>query len=150
MSLYGIIVFVHIIAAVAGLGASFAMPVIMKNPSTASQAKFALDLNHKVELFAKVGSIALLLTGLILGFLNTNLFTTGWYITSIIIYIAVQIVVACIMPKKIKKMTEIIEAHKGEDIPESYQKVNKELAPYNSILHTAIVLLVILMSFKPF
>lgn len=150
MTLYGTIVLIHVIAAVVGLGASFGMPVVMKGPKTASEARFALDLNHKIEMFAKVGSIALLLTGLILGFLNTQLFTTGWYITSIAIYIAVQFIVAGIMPKKIKRMAEIINDHKGEDIPEDYQAINKELRPYNAVLHTSVVVLILLMSIKPF
>ncbi|MDZ5473495.1 DUF2269 family protein [Bacillus sp. 31A1R] len=150
MSLYGSIVLIHIIAAVVGLGASFAMPLVLKGAKTASEARYSLDLNMKIEKFAKIGSIALLLTGLILGFLNTNLFTTGWYITSLVIYVAVQPIVAAIMPKKIKAVTEMMNEHKGEELPESYQKMNLELRPYNMVLHTSVVVLIILMSIKPF
>ncbi|MFI8576169.1 hypothetical protein ACIGEL_10665 [Rossellomorea aquimaris] len=47
MSMYGLLVLVHIVAAVAGLGASLAMPVVMKTPETSHQAKFSLELSKK-------------------------------------------------------------------------------------------------------
>jgi hypothetical protein len=150
MTLYGFIVLIHVIAAITGLGASFAMPIVLNNPKTAEQARFSLTLNQKIEKGVKIGSIGLLLTGLILGALNTQLFTEIWYIASIIIYLAVQVLVAGIMPKKIKRMEEIITAHKGSNLPEEYIKINLELKPYNTTLHTAAVLIIILMVVKPF
>lgn len=150
MSLYSGLVLIHVIAAVTGLGASFAMPVVMNSVKNATQAKFALELNQKIENFAKVGSITLLITGLILGFMNTSLFSEIWYIASIVIYIAVQFIVAGIMPKKMKEMAMIVHEYSGDEIPESYLKINNELKPYNMIIHTAAVVLIILMSLKPF
>lgn len=150
MTIYGFIVLIHVVAAVTGLGASFAMPIVLKHAKTTEQARYSLSLNQKIEKVVKIGSIALLLTGLILGALNTALFTKGWYILSIVIYLAVQFVVAGIMPKKVKKMEEIIHVHNGDDLPEEYSKINLELKPYNTILHTSAVLLIILMSLKPF
>ena len=147
MSIYGLLVLVHVIAAVAGLGASFSMPVVMRTPETSHQAKFSLDLSKNL---AKVGSIVLLITGLIMGIINPYLFKTGWYIASIVIYIGVQFIVAGIMPKKVKQMAEIIHSHEGEDVPESYGKINSELKPYNIIIHSAAIILIILMSIKPF
>ncbi|MFI8684386.1 DUF2269 family protein [Rossellomorea sp. NPDC077527] len=150
MSIYGLLILVHVIAAVAGLGASFSMPVVMKTPETAHQAKFSLELSKKIETFAKVGSIVLLITGLIMGIMNPYLFKAGWYIASIIIYIGVQFIVAGIMPKKVKRMAEIIHNHEGDDVPEPYGKINSELKPFNIIIHSAAIILIILMSIKPF
>ena len=127
MSMYGLLILVHIVAAVAGLGASFAMPVVMKIPETSHQAKFSLELSKKIETFAKIGSIVLLITGLIMGIMNPYLFKAGWYIAPIVIYIGVQFIVAGIMPKKVKQMAEIIHSHKGDDVPESQEKTNKHL-----------------------
>lgn len=150
MTLYGIIVLVHVIAAVVGLGSAFGLPFVLNGAKTADQARFSLGLNHKIEKLVKIGSITLLLTGLILGALNTTLFTEIWYIAAIIIYLAVQVVAAGIMPKKIKRMEEIMDAHKGTNLPEEYIKLNQELKPYNTILHTSAIILIILMVVKPF
>ncbi|MDP4164135.1 MAG: DUF2269 domain-containing protein, partial [Bacillota bacterium] len=83
MSFYGFIVLLHVIAAVSGLGATFALPILMSRPKTTSQARFAFIVNAGIEKMAKIGSISLLITGLILGALNTELFTHFWYIASL-------------------------------------------------------------------
>jgi hypothetical protein len=150
MTIYSLLVLIHIIAAVAGLGASFALPVVMNYPKTAAQARFSLDLNKKIEAFAKYGSLTLLITGLIMGFMYPTLFTTGWYVASLIIYLAVQVITAGILPKKVAKMTDILSSHKGEELPQSYKEINRDLRPYNMILHTSAVILIVLMSLKPF
>lgn len=150
MTIYSFIVLIHVIAAVTGLGASFAMPVVMKNAKNATQARFSLELNTKIEVFAKVGSIVLLVTGLILGFLNTGLFSQVWYISSLVIYALVQPIVAGIMPKKMKQMDLILKEHKGDTLPDTYNKLNAELKPFNGVLHASAVILIVLMSLKPF
>lgn len=150
MTFYGFILLIHIIAAVAGLGASFAMPLVTKYPKTVEQAKFALLLNKHIEKPVKFGSIGLLLTGLILGFINLDLFKQGWYLASIVIYILVQPIVAGILPKRLKQMEQILAGHKGENIPETYQELNQGLRPYNWIIHGAAIILIILMTVKPF
>ena len=139
MTIYGVLVLIHIIAAVTGLGANFALPVVMNYPKTAVQARFSMELNKKIEVFAKYGSITLLITGLIMGFMYPSLFTTGWYLASLIIYLAVQVIVAGILPKKVSKMADILSSHTGEDLPSSYKELNSKLRPYNMILHTSAV-----------
>ncbi|MGD6818485.1 hypothetical protein ACQCVE_15605 [Metabacillus sp. 113a] len=39
MTVYGIIVLLHVIAAVCGLGATFALPILMSRPKTAGQTR---------------------------------------------------------------------------------------------------------------
>ncbi|WP_332690757.1 DUF2269 family protein [Halalkalibacter lacteus] len=150
MTLYGIFVLIHVISAVVGLGASFALPSIINSPQTAKDARYSLLLNAKVEVFAKVGSITLLVTGLILGALNTTLFTTGWYVTSILIYIGVQFIVAGVMPRTIKTMESSLTDYNDEDLPAGYTEGVLKLKLYTAIVHSAVVILIILMVVKPF
>jgi len=150
MTFYGFVLLIHIIAAVAGLGASFAMPIVSKYPKTVEQAKFSLLLNKYIEKPVKFGSIGLLVTGLILGFLNLELFKQGWYLASIVIYILVQPIVAGILPKRLKQMEQILAEHSEDNIPETYQELNNSLRPFNWITHGAAIILIILMTLKPF
>jgi len=150
MTFYGLVLLIHIIAAVAGLGASFAMPLVIKYPKTVEQAKFSLLLNKHIEKPVKYGSICLLLTGLVLGFLNLDLFKHGWYIASLVIYILIQPIVAGILPKRLKQMEQILDENNEEDIPIAYQELNKSLRPFNWIIHGAAIILIILMTVKPF
>lgn len=150
MSIYGFIVLIHIISAVCGLGAAFALPVLMKKPETVTQAKFAFKVNAGIEKIVKIGSITLLVTGLILGTLNPSLFTQVWYITSIIIFLMVQPVVAVILPKKLAELEKVLNSLNGEKLPDSYFQISKQMAPYNGFTHLAAIVLIILMVLKPF
>ncbi|OZM58027.1 hypothetical protein CIB95_00135 [Lottiidibacillus patelloidae] len=150
MSLYAIILIIHLVSAVIGLGVSFGMPIVLRLVKTTTQAKFAHEVNVGLEKYAKIGSITLLVTGLVMGALHPYLFKEIWYIASIVIYIAVQPIVAGILPKKTAKQLELLQAHKEEELPEEYQKLTKEMLPLHNVLMVSVVILVVLMSIKPF
>lgn len=150
MTLYGFIVLLHVIAAVVGIGSSFAMPTILNKATTRAKALWSIDLLDYIEKMAKYGSLALLATGLLLGILNTNLFTQVWYIVSIIIYIAVQPIVAGILPKKIAALREDLAKTESEELSDNYLSILKSTQPLNWTMHTAAIVLIILMSIKPF
>ncbi|QCJ42879.1 DUF2269 family protein [Bacillus sp. S3] len=150
MTLYTFILLIHIVAAVVGLGATFGMPVLMGKVKNVSQAKFALLVSQGTEKLAKIGSITLLITGIIMAIIHPELFKEIWYIASIVIYIAVQPIAAGILPKKAKLQIEVLEKHQGEELPEEYKKLAKQAIPLNNILHMAAILLIILMTIKPF
>lgn len=150
MSLYGVIVLVHIIAAVCSLGAVFANPAIMKKGKTVSQAKQALETAKDVEKVAKVGSITLLVTGLVLGIINPSLFTEGWYIIALIIYIAIQPIVAYQIPKKSEKLYMMLENHDDNNLPNGYMDIAMQIGKLDTVARGAIFVLIILMSLKPF
>lgn len=147
---FKILLFFHILGSICGLGATFASPFIMKGARTVSTAKYAHAVNAKVEKLAKVGSITLLVTGLIMAMIHPYLFTNGWYILSLILYIIVQPVVAYLLPKNAKQMVAILEVEKGEALPNSYIEIAQKTGPLNMLAQVALVILVFLMVFKPF
>jgi len=150
--LYNILVTLHIMGAIFGLGGSFAMPKIMKAKRTIAHAEFVHSFFPAVEKSAKIGSLTLAATGLLMGAINPSLFTQIWFITSIVIYIAVQPIVASILPKKAKAQQEILSSHsdKNKPLPEEYITIGKDIAKYDRIMLIAAVVLVLLMTFKPF
>ena len=150
MTFYSFLLMVHVIAAVCGLGASFAIPVITKMAKTTSQAKFTMSLIGKIEKLPKFGSITLLITGLIMGVVNTELFKEIWFISSLVIYVLVQFIVAGILPKKIKQQAAVLEKADSDELPAEYIEIGKQMGPYNGMVHAAAVILLILMSVKPF
>ena len=112
MSFYGILLLIHILGAICGIGAQFAQPFILKNPKTVKQAEFAHHVNHGVDKLVVIGTFTLLISGLIMGILNTHLFTQGWYIISLILFITILPVAGAIVPKKAAKQVEILKNHK--------------------------------------
>ncbi|MFC7373544.1 DUF2269 family protein [Fictibacillus iocasae] len=150
MTLYGTLVLLHVIAAVVGLGASFAMPFITKFPKTVSQAQFALRVNKQVEILPKIGSLTLLSTGLIMGFLHTPLFTEIWFVGSLVIYLAAQVIVAALIPKQMKELEAAVERNEGDALSSDYYAIHKKIDSYSYILHASAVIMIFLMSVKPF
>ncbi|WP_158582941.1 DUF2269 family protein [Ureibacillus yapensis] len=147
--LFKTLLLIHILGGICGLGATFASPYIMKSARTVKSAFTAHMVNAKVEQLAKAGSIALLLTGLIMGFLHPYLFTTGWYITAIVLYLVTQPIVAYLLPRYDKAMLEILKTAEGEDLPSEYIRIAKKTVPLNLAAHVLLILLVFLMVFKP-
>ena len=150
MTFYSLLLVIHIVAAVVGLGASFGMPVLMSSVKTVPQAKFALAVSKGIEKFAKVGSITLLITGIIMAIIQPYLFKEIWYIASLVIYVAVQPIAAGLLPKKAKLQMETLENYLGEELPDGYNTLAKESVPLNNVLHIAAIVLIILMTIKPF
>ena len=148
--LFYVLLMLHILGAICGLGATFASPFIMKGATTVSTAKYALAVNAKVDKLAKVGSITLLITGIIMGVLHPSLFITPWYLISIILYILIQPVVAYLLPKHAKTMVVILEGVTSEELPDTYSKVAKKKLPLSLLAQIVVLILVYFMVFKPF
>lgn len=151
---YTSLLFVHIVGAVCGLGATFAIPVLMSKAKTVNQANYAMNVNSGIEKLAKVGSITLLVSGLIMGFINPYLFQEAWYWLSIVLYIAIQPIVAYLIPKKAKEqqaiLNEIGESEQNGPLPDSYHVISKQILPLNAAAQILAVVFILIMTFKPF
>lgn len=151
MTLYGLLVLVHVIAAVVGLGASFGMPVVAKyGAKSVTNAKICFEINKKIEVFVKVGSLTLLASGILMAIVNPVLWSQGWFIGSFIIYILIQPIVAAMLPKTIEKQVNIIMNSVDGKLSPEYHQLDKKAAKLNGIAHVAAVVLIVLMSTKPF
>lgn len=148
--MYTYVLFVHLVAAVMGLGAAFGFPIVARSAKTVEQAKFVLQMLHKLEILPKVGSILLLITGILLGILETSLFEETWFIGSIAIYLAVQVITVGLLPNNMKKQLEILDAASGGELPDAYLKLSRSNAKLEGITHAAAFVLILLMVFKPF
>lgn len=150
MSFYGVLVLLHVIGAICGIGAQFAQPLLVNRAKTVKQAEFALHVNHAIDKLVVIGTFTVLITGLILGAIHTHLFTQGWYIISLILFITILPVAGAIVPKKVAKQIEILKSHKGDELPESYLTLKKQTVPFNRYTYIATIVIVILMVTKPF
>lgn len=148
--LFKILLFIHILGAICGLGATFASPFIMKSARNVRSAFIAHMVNAKIEKLAKIGSITILVSGLVMGLIHPYLFTTGWYITSMVLYILTLPIFSYILPRYEKAMLEILGQTKGEDLPSEYIQIATKTKPFTLTSHLLLILLVFFMVFKPF
>ncbi|GLX70025.1 DUF2269 family protein [Paenibacillus glycanilyticus] len=149
LSWYSLVLFIHILAAVMGLGTAFGFPLLARSAKNATQAKFTLELLKNMEIMPKVGSITLLLTGIILAIQEPDLFTTGWYIASIVLYLLAQVIVIGMFPKFANAQMAVLENHRTEDIPSEFRVIGKKSLQWELVTHFLAFLLILLMVFKP-
>lgn len=150
MTLYGIMVLLHVVAAVAGLGPTFIFPLLLYSAKSKEQLVWVNDLLAKAEKAIKIASIGLLITGLILGILHPYLFKEFWYISSIVLYFIAQIIVIGIAGKHSKTALAILDATEGSEIPKEVITLNKIIIKAHISASVIVVILVILMNVKPF
>jgi uncharacterized membrane protein len=148
--LYSILLLIHVLAAIIGIGATFAFPVISNVPKNLSQLKLILGLMKKLELYPKIGGVLLIVTGLIMGFLTPAYFKEVWFTGSIALYIIIEILIYGVIGPKMKKVVPIVMAADGENIPDEYNTVAKATAPIHMVASLLAVVIIVFMSAKPF
>ncbi|OZM56498.1 hypothetical protein CIB95_12035 [Lottiidibacillus patelloidae] len=140
---------IHILSAIAGIGATFLFPFILALPKKVSELTLALRLIQKGANYPKFGSILLLLTGLGMGALNTDLFLKGWYITAIVLLLAAVLIYVIKILPGIQNALNVVCEVKSEEIPETYWTIKKGLKPLMITASTIDVFIIILMIWKP-
>ena len=150
MSFYEILVFIHIFSAILGMGPGFIMIYIVTKASTMTELRHAFYIRNRIHVFVMVGGILLLVTGLLMGLLNTYLFTQGWYLLSIFLFL-ISLAAGPVVLKPISTpIKALIAEHEEEKIPEVYYKMSKKLFFYERILNTLFLVIIALMILKPF
>ena|SRR5690625_378838 len=87
MSLYDMLVFVHVFSAILGLGPGFVMIYLVSRAKTMSEVKIGFKMRHRIHVFVMVGGTLLLLTGLGMGILRPYLWQQFWFTGSLTLYL---------------------------------------------------------------
>lgn len=133
-----------------GLGPGFVMIYIVTKSTTMTELRHAFFIRNRIHIFVMIGGGLLLVTGLLMGLLNTSLFKQGWYIISLILYLISLLAGPIILKPKSAPIKEILATHKGEQIPKKYEKLSKNLFFHERILNTIFIIIIALMILKPF
>src|SRR5699024_32895 len=97
-----------------------------------------------------IGGILLLITGLLMGLLNTSLVKQGWYVASLILYLITLLAGPLVLKPKSKPIKKILANYEGEQIPKEYESLSKDLFFHERILNTIFIIIIALMILKPF
>ncbi|WP_162595916.1 hypothetical protein [Bacillus sp. CGMCC 1.16541] len=54
------------------------------------------------------------------------------------------------IPKTVEKQVQIVMDSKGDSLSADYHKLDKKIAKLNMVAHAAAIILIVLMSTKPF
>src|SRR5699024_2070820 len=150
MTFYKLLVAVHIMAAILGLGPGFVMIYIVTKAKNMTELRHAFFIRNRVHHFVMIGGVLLLVTGLWMGFLQTYLFKAGWYWLSLILYLIALAAGPFILKPLDRPIKNILDKHKGDNIPEEYYEYSNRLFFHERILNTIFIVIIILMILKPF
>ncbi|MDQ1004679.1 putative membrane protein [Neobacillus niacini] len=150
MTFYQIIVVLHIFSAIMGMGPGFILTTVVKSGKTMTELRHSYAIRHKLHIFVMVGGTLLLITGLIMGFMNPSLFRMGWYVTSLVLFLAALAIGPLVLSPRSKPVKALLASHKGEEIPEDYYRLSRILFRYEHLENAIFIVIIALMILKPF
>jgi len=149
-TIYKILVFVHIFSAILGMGPGFILSQIGKSAKTITELKFAYKIKNGIHIFVMIGGTLLLVSGVLMGAINTSLFRQGWYITSLLFFLLALAMGPIVLSPISKPLKAKIEACEGDEIPDEYISEGKKLVFYENIASFIFLVIIALMILKPF
>ncbi len=150
MSFYMVLVTIHVLSAILGMGPGFFMIHLIKKATNMTELKHAYRLRSSLHIFVMIGGTLLLVTGLWMGFLNPALFKQGWYVTSLIMYLIALSFGPLLLSPVSKPLKKYVNEYEGEEIPEKYYEMEKKLVRVERFENTLFFIIILLMILKPF
>ena len=132
------------------MGPGFILTTVVKSGKNMAELRHSYKIRHKLHIYVMVGGTLLLITGLLMGFINTSLFSLGWYIASLILFLAALAIGPVILSPRSRPIKALLESYKGEDIPEEYLRLSKILFQYELLENIIFLIIIAFMILKPF
>lgn len=150
ITFYKILVFIHIFSAILGMGPGFILTTVVKSGKNMTELRHSYRIRHKLHIYVMVGGTLLLITGLSMGVINTSLFHMGWYVTSLVLFLAALAIGPVVLSPRSKPVKALLESYQGEDIPEEYPRLSRILFRYELLENVIFLIIIALMILKPF
>lgn len=149
-TIYKTLVVIHVFSAILGLGPGFILMTVVKSGKNMTELRHSYAIRHRLHIFVMVGGTLLLITGLGMGLFNPSLFRMGWYVTSLVLYMAALAIGPLVLSPKSKPVKALLASHKGEEIPEDYWRLSKVLFQFERYENVIFLIIIALMILKPF
>ena len=150
MTLYSLLLFIHVFSAILGMGPGFVMIYIVTKATNMTELRHAYLIRNRVHVFVMMGGALLLLTGLTMGFMRPYLFRMGWYICSLVLFLVALAFGPLVLSPRSKPIKLLLKIHSGEEIPPAYFPLAKSLFFFERIENVLFLIIISLMILKPF
>jgi uncharacterized membrane protein len=145
----GILVVLHVLAAIVGIGPAFILPLLGKSAKSGSQLRFVFGIIQKVNNFPKIGGITLLVTGILLMVVSKIGFSLMWLNLSLLLFVIIEVIIIGFIEPRMKKVARLVMTSEGDSIPAGFADSMKRIAPLEGTVHLLTFLIIILMVVKP-
>ena len=150
ITFYKILVTLHIFSAILGMGPGFILTTVVKSGKNMTELRHSYRIRHKLHIFVMVGGTLLLITGVRMGIINPSLFRMGWYVTSLVLFLAALAIGPLVLSPRSKPVKELLDSQKGEEIPEEYWELSRILFRFENLENVIFLIIIALMTLKPF
>jgi len=150
MSLYDILVVIHVFSAILGLGPGFVMIYIVTKAKTMTELRHAYVIRNRIHIFVMVGGTLLILTGIAMGIIRPYLFKQIWYVSSLLLFLIALGAGPTVLSPRSKPIKKLLKEHQGDEIPTHYYALAKQLFFYERITNIIFFIIILLMITKPF
>jgi uncharacterized membrane protein len=150
MSIYSLLVTVHVFSAILGMGPGFIMIHVVSRAKTMTELRHAYAIRNSLHIFVMIGGTLLLITGLWMGFINPYWFKQGWYVTSLILFLLALAFGPLLLSPKSKPIKAFLKDYEREEIPNEYYEMAKKLFLVERLENTIFLIVIALMILKPF
>ena len=148
--MYKVLVFIHIFSAIIGMGPGFILTTVVKSGNNMTELRHSYKLRNKLHIYVMIGGTLLLLTGVSMGMMNPALFQMGWYVTSLILFLAALAIGPIVLSPRSKPVKALLDSYQGEVIPQEYHRLSKILFRYELLENIIFIIIISLMILKPF
>lgn len=152
MSLFGLLLVLHILASVAVIGPAFVVPVIRRSAKTAGQLRFAFDITTKLAILPKIGGAVLIVTGVWLMIITTMGLSQMWLNLAILLSLLMIVIIGGLIEPRMKKIMQNLSESQdqGDEVPDEFARAMKKIAPLESMTQLLMIAITVLMVVKPF
>lgn len=147
---YKFLLLVHVFSAILGLGPGFIMIYVVTKAKNMTELRHAYFIRNRLHIFVMIGGTLLLLTGLTMGTIHPDLFQLGWYVASLTLFLIALAFGPILLSPRSKPIKKLLAEYQGEEIPEEYYLLAKELFKYERIENVIFIIIIALMVLKPF
>jgi len=148
--MFGLLLVLHILSAIAFMGSAFLIPAIRRSAKTASQLRFVFDITAKLSWLPKIGGAALIATGIGLMIITDMGLSQMWLNVSILLSLLLAVAIGAFIEPRLKKVTKLVAASRGDDVPAEFSHALKKIAPLESAAQLLMIAVIVLMVIKPF
>ncbi len=148
-TLYQIMVVIHVVSAILGMGPGFFLTAIVSNAKTMGELQHGFQIRRRLHGFVMAGGLLLLASGLIMGIIRPSLFTETWYAASLLLFIIALAFGAFVLKPLSQPIYSLLAEHKGDEIPPEYNQHAQKLFFYERITNFIFIIIILLMITKP-
>lgn len=152
MSLYELLLVLHILASIAIVGPAFVMPIIRRSARTVGQLHFTFGMTTKLAIMPKIGGVVLIVTGVWLMILTKMGLSQMWLNVSILLSLLMIVLIDGWIEPRMKKIVKIISENQvqGNEIPAEFELLIKKIVPIETAAQLLMIATLVLMVVKPF